>query len=526
MGLSQGDYEALGLSTSNSPSRRVVTERRSVTHVRPPAAAVAPGAILGILGSGQLGRMLALAAAALGYRVQVYSPETGSPAGQVAEREVIGAYDDVAAVAAFAAGVDLLTFEFENVSSAAVTAAAERTVVRPGARVLATTQHRAAEKRFLSEAGFPVAAWAPLGGRATPSDAGPDPAGLLAPGGGAVRSPVAIASVPGDSAAQPGAARVAAPAGAAAGTPAGTRADTLASTPAGAPAGTPAGTRADTLVGMPAGVTSARGSGSIAAAGGAARPGRVAADRVGRAAIGYPAIVKTAGFGYDGKGQRRVENDTELAAAIAAASGAPLILERVVPFDRELSVIGARSASGEYRDFGPFENCHDQRHILDVSHAPAACSAPVQRRARELVHAVMEQLEVVGLLCVELFQVGQELIVNELAPRPHNSGHLTLDACLTSQFEQHVRAVCGLPLGDPRQHTPAAMANLLGDLWPAGTEPPWPRLLAAGDVKLHLYGKREPRAGRKMGHLTALAATPAAAVRRVSAARALLAAAS
>ena len=506
MGLSQGDYETLGLSTSNSSSRRVVTERRSVTHVRPPAAAVAPGAILGILGSGQLGRMLALAAAALGYRVQVYSPEAGSPAGQVAEREVIGAYDDVTAVAAFAAGVDLLTFEFENVSSAAVTAAAERTVVRPGARVLATTQHRAAEKRFLSEAGFPVAAWAPLGGRATPSDAGPDPAGLLAPGGGAVRSPVAIASVPGDSAAQPGAARVAAPTCAA--------------------AGTPAGTRADTFVGMPAGVTSARGSGSIAAAGGAPRPGRVAADRAGRAAIGYPAIVKTAGFGYDGKGQQRVENDAELAAAIAAAGGAPLILERVVPFDRELSVIGARSASGEYRDFGPFENCHDHRHILDVSHAPAACSAAVQRRARRLVRAIMEQLEVVGLLCVELFQVGQELIVNELAPRPHNSGHLTLDACLTSQFEQHVRAVCGLPLGDPRQHTPAAMANLLGDLWPAGAEPPWPRLLAASDVKLHLYGKREPRAGRKMGHLTALAATPAAAVRRVSAARALLAAAS
>ena len=268
MGLSQGDYEALGLSTSNSSSRRVVTERRSVTHVRPPAAAVAPGAILGILGSGQLGRMLALAAAALGYRVQVYSPEAGSPAGQVAEREVIGAYDDVTAVAAFAAGVDLLTFEFENVSSAAVTAAAERTVVRPGARVLATTQHRAAEKRFLSEAGFPVAAWAPLGGRATPSDAGPDPAGLLAPGGGAVRSPVAIASVPGDSAAQPGAARVAAPtstpAGAAAGTPAGTRADTLASTPAGAAAGTPAGTRADTLASTPAGAAAGTPAGTRA----------------------------------------------------------------------------------------------------------------------------------------------------------------------------------------------------------------------------------------------------------------------
>ncbi len=380
------------------------------------SAAILPGAILGILGGGQLGRMLALAAAALGYRVHVYSPAPGSPAGQVAEREVVGSYGDVAAIIAFAGAVDLLTFEFENISSAAVNAAAERTVVRPAAQVLATAQNRHAEKRFLTGAGFPVAAWAPVGDGAAP---GTEP---------------------------------------------------------------PAG-------------------------------------------IGFPAVVKTAGFGYDGKGQRRVRDAAEVAAAIQAAGGAPLILERVVPFERELSVIGARGPAGEYADFGPFENRHDRRHILDLTRAPAACSAAVRRRARELARAILETLDLVGLLCVELFQVGEELLVNELAPRPHNSGHLTIDACRTSQFEQHVRAVCGLPLGDPQQHAPAAMANLLGDLWPGAARPAWPRVLAMPGVKLHLYGKRDARAGRKMGHLTALAATAAAAVQRVTAARSLLAAA-
>ena len=368
---------------------------------------ILPGATIGILGGGQLGRMLAAAAAALGYRVQVYSPEAGSPAGLVAAREVVGGYDDADAIAAFAAGVDVLTFEFENLSSAAVAAAARRTVVRPGANVLATAQNRRAEKQFLTAAGFPVAPWQPL-------DAG-----------------------------------------------------------------------------------------------------------LAEAGVGFPAIVKTAGFGYDGKGQRRVHDAAELAAARRAAAGAPLIVERVVPFDRELSVIGARSASGEYRDFGPFENLH-ARHILDLSRAPAAGDPKLLRRARELVRTLVEELRVVGLLCVELFEVAGDLLVNEIAPRPHNSGHLTLDACATSQFEQHVRAVCGVPLGDPVQHTPAAMTNLLGDLWPATGAPPWQEALAVPGVKLHLYGKREARPGRKMGHLTALAATTAEATAQAVAARALL----
>ena len=354
--------------------------------------------------------MLAGAAAALGYRVRVYSPDAGSPAGLVAEREVVGSYEDVEAIAAFAAGVDVLTFEFENLSSAAVAAAQRHTVVRPGAAVLATAQNRRAEKQFLGDAGFPVAPWRPL------------------------------------DAAAPEAAEV-----------------------------------------------------------------------------GFPAIVKTAGFGYDGKGQRRVHDAAELIDACRAAAGEPLIVERVVPFDRELSVIGARSATGEYRDFGPFENVH-ARHILDRSSAPVAGDPALLRRARELVRTLVEQMRVVGLLCVELFEVGGDLLVNEIAPRPHNSGHLTLDACATSQFEQHVRAVCGLPLGAPVQHTPAAMANLLGDLWPsaAADAPPWPEALAVRSVKLHLYGKREARPGRKMGHLTALAPTAAKATQQVITARARL----
>jgi len=386
-------------------------------HQRPQP--ILPGATIGILGSGQLGRMLALAAATLGYRVQVYSPEADSPAGQVATREVVGSYEDAAAIARFAAGVELLTFEFENLSSAAVAAAARHTVVRPGAEVLATAQNRQREKQFLSAAGFPVATWSPL--------------------------PVAPS----------------------------------------------------------------RGS--------SAPPG----DGPGPHPVGYPAIVKTAGFGYDGKGQRRVSDAAELADAVAEAGATPLVVEQVVPFDRELSVIGARSPGGEFRAYGPFENSH-RRHILDLTSSPVAIAAALRRHARELVRDLMEQLDVIGLLCVELFQVGGRLIVNEVAPRPHNSGHLTIDACETGQFEQHIRAVCGLPLGDPAQHTPAAMANLLGDLWPHGATPAWNRALAQPGVKLHLYAKREPRPGRKMGHLTALASDTAAAVRHVTSARALL----
>ena len=243
---------------------------------------VLPGATIGILGSGQLGRMLALAAAALGYRVRVYSPDTDSPAGQVAAGEVVGGYEDAAAIARFAAGVDLLTFEFENLSSAAVAAATRHTVVRPGAEVLEMAQNRQREKQFLSAAGFPVATWSPL--------------------------PVPAAGEPAE---QP------------------------------STAGTPRTGGPGVEPGFPE--------------------------------VGYPAIVKTAGFGYDGKGQRRVSDAGELAAAVAAAGKAPLIVEQVVPFDRELSVIGARSPAGEFHAYGPFENSH-RRHILDLTSAPVVAA--------------------------------------------------------------------------------------------------------------------------------------------------------
>jgi 5-(carboxyamino)imidazole ribonucleotide synthase len=238
------------------------------------------------------------------------------------------------------------------------------------------------------------------------------------------------------------------------------------------------------------------------------------------AELGTPAILKTADFGYDGKGQVRIDRSEECVAAWARM-GRPLgVLEAFVPFTQEISVICARSAAGALTCFGPVENVH-ARHILDVTTAPASIGAPVERDAVELAQAITETLGVVGLLAVEMFVVGERVLVNELAPRPHNSGHYSVDACLTSQFEQQLRAVCGLPLGDVRLLRPAAMANLLGDLWSAG-EPNWSSALAFADVKLHLYGKHEARPGRKMGHLTALADTAGAARARVLAARAAL----
>ncbi|MDX6272758.1 MAG: 5-(carboxyamino)imidazole ribonucleotide synthase [Acidobacteriota bacterium] len=237
--------------------------------------------------------------------------------------------------------------------------------------------------------------------------------------------------------------------------------------------------------------------------------------------IGYPAVLKTAGFGYDGKGQRLIKSATDADAAFESLGGQEAVLEAFVDFEREVSVVCARGADGETAHYGVVENSHE-RHILDCSLAPARVSAQVARRATEIAGSLCEQLALVGVLCVEFFLTrGGELYVNELAPRPHNSGHFTIDACQTSQFEQQVRAVCGLPLGATGQLRPAAMANLLGDLWQAG-EPDWRAACAIPNVKLHLYGKHEARAGRKMGHLTALAPTTEEALRLVRAARAAL----
>jgi 5-(carboxyamino)imidazole ribonucleotide synthase len=234
--------------------------------------------------------------------------------------------------------------------------------------------------------------------------------------------------------------------------------------------------------------------------------------------LGLPAILKTASFGYDGKGQQKLNPGADLEAAFAALKGQQGILEAFAPFELEVSVVAARSANGETAAFDVAENDH-VNHILDTTVLPARIPAAVAAEARRMAEAIAQALDMVGVLCVEFFLLpGGRLLVNEVAPRPHNSGHATLDACITSQFEQQVRAVCGLPLGDPALLRPAAMAQLLGDLWAHG-EPAWERLLAFPDVKLHLYGKVEPRKGRKMGHLTVMGESPEAALQRVLEAR-------
>jgi 5-(carboxyamino)imidazole ribonucleotide synthase len=240
--------------------------------------------------------------------------------------------------------------------------------------------------------------------------------------------------------------------------------------------------------------------------------------RAALAEVGLPAVLKQAAWGYDGKGQARVSSAAEAASAWTALATPEAILESFVDFEREVSVVAARGLDGSVAHYGVIENAH-RNHILDVSTSPAAVPPRVAQEAVRLAEVVLEALDVVGVLCVEFFLTRDgRLLINELAPRPHNSGHLTVDAHLTSQFEQQLRAVCGLPLGSTEALRPAAMANLLGDLWAAG-EPDWRSALARPDVKLHLYGKTEPRPGRKMGHLTALGATPEEARRRVLSAR-------
>lgn len=379
-------------------------------------ASLSPPAIIGVFGSGQLGRMLALAARAMGYRIHTFSPERDSPTGQVAEREVCAAYDDLDAVRDFVRQVDVVTFEFENVAAAVAQVAVEEGVpVHPGGHVLHTTQQRLREKGFLAAAGLPV----------TPFAAITSEAELHA----AIRQ------------------------------------------------------------------------------------------------IGAPAVLKTAAFGYDGKGQARIDDPTQVLAAWDAVGRQEAILEGFVDFEREVSVVAARGVDGGFAHWGVIENVH-RNHILDVSVAPAAVEPRVAAEAVELARAVLMQLDVVGVLCVEMFLDRRgRLLINELAPRPHNSGHLTIEASLTSQFEQQARAICGLPLGSTELVRPAAMANLLGDAWEHG-EPNWAAALAVSGVKLHLYGKKAARAGRKMGHLTALAGTIEDARAKVVQARAALSEAS
>jgi 5-(carboxyamino)imidazole ribonucleotide synthase len=239
-------------------------------------------------------------------------------------------------------------------------------------------------------------------------------------------------------------------------------------------------------------------------------------DAVAR--VGTPAVIKTAAFGYDGKGQHKVTTPADIEHIWTAIGHQEAVVEKFISLQSEISVVAARGVTGEVVEYIPFENRH-RNHILDLTTVPAAVPPAVSAQAAEIVRDILHELQYVGVLCVEFFlSTDGELLVNELAPRPHNSGHLTFDAAVTSQFEQQVRAICGLPLGSPDIPRPAAMANLLGELWVDG-EPNWAAACRFTDVKLHLYGKTEPRPGRKMGHLTATGRTVEEAQDRVLAAR-------
>ena len=369
---------------------------------------VLPGSTIGVFGSGQLGRMFAIEARKMGYRVHTFSPDVDTPTGQVADIETSAKYEDLDAVREFARSVAVVTFEFENVPSATVEAAAEFVTVHPRGEILHTTQNRLREKTWLADNGFPVAKFRHI---------------------------------------------------------------------------------------------------------------KLIDDLYrGVEAIGAPAVLKTAGFGYDGKGQQKIASVGEIEAAFERLNGQDAVLEEFVAFEKEVSVVCARDQNGHFVHYGVIENAH-VNHILDVSFAPADINKKTNAQAVEIAHAIANRFAYVGTFCVEFFmKQNGDLLVNELAPRPHNSGHLTFGPCVTSQFEQQLRVVCGLPLGSTEFYRPAAMANLLGDIWASG-EPNWAAAISNSNVKLHLYGKSEPRPGRKMGHITATAATAREAAALVREAR-------
>jgi 5-(carboxyamino)imidazole ribonucleotide synthase len=354
---------------------------------------LSPGAIIGILGGGQLGRMTALAAARLGYPCHIYTDEQNSPASQVAAKTTVASYSDEVALAAFAKDVAVVTFEFENIPEITAETLARHVIVRPGPRCLAIAQDRLREKDFLN-------------------------------GIGATTAPYRRVTSVQD-------------------------------------------------------LTHALRD------------------------LGRPAVLKTARLGYDGKGQVMIDGSMKPAAAWKAmssgASAAEGVLEGFVDFEREISVIVARAPDGTWAAYDPVENRH-VHHVLDTTIAPAAIPRDLADKAIGTARHIAEQLDLVGLLAVEMFVTRQGgILINEIAPRPHNSGHWTMDACVTSQFEQFVRAVCGLPLGSPARHADAVMKNLLGDEVLS-----WREILAEPTAKLHLYGKSEPRPGRKMGHVNRL----------------------
>ena len=385
--------------------------------MEPPAATnvIHPGATIGMVGGGQLGRMFAIAAAKMGYRVVVLCDDHDSPAAQVATSAVVAPMDDGAAVDRFARQCDVITLEFENITAETIERCSRVAPTYPAASVLATAQDRHVEKSTLRDAGLPV----------TPFVEVHDARSLCAAG--------------------------------------------------------------ETLH--------------------------------------WPMIVKTCRSGYDGKGQYRVKSPEE-ADNVPWESTDRWIAEKLIPFQREVSVIVARTSDGKSKCFPVFENVH-RNHILDITTAPSDLAESLADDAKSIATTAAETLGLVGLLCVEMFVVadenggGESLLINEVAPRPHNSGHLTIEACKTSQFEQHVRAICGLPLGETDLVAGAgAMVNLLGQIWNAQGDPPaWQRALATDGVRLHLYGKTVAKAGRKMGHLTATGATVSEARQRVITAR-------
>jgi 5-(carboxyamino)imidazole ribonucleotide synthase len=353
---------------------------------------LSPGATVGILGGGQLGRMMAIAAAAYGLKTHIYAPDPESPAFEVAGRHTVGAYDDEAALVAFAAAVDVVTYEFENVPADTVHLLRRHVPLFPDDRALATTQDRLTEKTFVAGLGIPTAPFRDI--------------------------------------------------------------------------------------------TSA-------------------ADlEAGLAAFGRPAILKTRRFGYDGKGQVKIGPGDEAAAALAAIGHVPAILEGFVPFSREISVVAARGRDGTFAAYDVCENVH-RHHILHTTTVPSAVSARLAEEAIAAARRIAEALAYVGVIAVEMFVVegkgvaDERLVVNEIAPRVHNSGHWTIEGAVTSQFAQHIRAVCGWPLGSTRRTGRVEMRNLIGDDIAS-----WHEMAREPELHLHLYGKGSARPGRKMGHLT------------------------
>jgi 5-(carboxyamino)imidazole ribonucleotide synthase len=360
---------------------------------RPVMEPLMPGATLGVLGGGQLGRMMALAARRMGYRLVVLDPSPRCPTAQVADGFVVGSLDDLDSARHLARQVDVITLDTEHVPGDLLQELEKLVPVRPGASVLGTINDRQIQKQFLDKLGMPQAKWAPA-------------------------------------------------------------------------------------------TTESELSAALAK-------------------LGTPAVVKVRKAGYDGKGQVRIETAADATIAHAKLRGAPAVAEELVRFTREISVVLARSITGELRIYPIAENVH-RRHILHTTRAPAPMTPAGKERAEQIAITIAEALGHIGVIAVEMFELPDgRLLVNEIAPRTHNSGHYTWGACVTSQFEQHVRAVFGLPLGEPRAMCGAVMVNLIGDLWKAGP-PAWREVLALPNARLHLYGKDAPAPGRKMGHVLLL----------------------